>query len=174
MSSTYSRICSSCAAFRPISVQITAPSSLRPRSENGLRPSELRPLTSSRAVSLGEWLRRELQRQAPRRAAQRGDLLQPQGGTDHNRDMAASLQHQTPALLARVSTARSRGRAWAGLASFFGRSASHTNDGARRAVKLTFTPRPLSGGRSVSRPYLLVDPYPRAALYRGERLGLRA
>jgi len=52
---------------------------------------------------LGERLLRELQRQAARRAAQRGNLLQPQGSEGCNRAVASPLQHRQTALLARLS-----------------------------------------------------------------------
>ena len=58
--------------------------------------------------SVGEWLLRKLQRQAARRTAQRRNLLHPERSADHDRSLAASLQHGPSALIARISTARAR------------------------------------------------------------------
>ena len=53
--------------------------------------------------SLGERLRRELQRPAQRRAAERGDLLLAPGGADHHRELAATLQCRSTTPVTRIS-----------------------------------------------------------------------
>jgi transposase InsO family protein len=57
---------------------------------------------STAVLSMGEWLLRELQRQAPGRAAQWRDLHHAEGGQDRDRRLAPALQHPSPALLARL------------------------------------------------------------------------
>ena len=44
---------------------------------------------------MGEWLRRELQRQTPGRAAQPRNLLFTEGGADHHRRLEKTRQHPT-------------------------------------------------------------------------------
>ncbi len=46
-------------------------------------------------IALGEWILRELECQAPLRAAQRRNLLQPARGEDPDRTMEEALQHNT-------------------------------------------------------------------------------
>ena len=48
-------------------------------------------------LAVGERLQRELQRQAPGRAAEWGNLLQSDGGEGADREMAQSLQHHQAA-----------------------------------------------------------------------------
>jgi len=54
--------------------------------------------------SVGEWLLRELQLQAPRRAAERGDVLQPRRGAHRHRGLATTVQHGPTAFLAGLPT----------------------------------------------------------------------
>jgi hypothetical protein len=63
---------------------------------------------------VGEWLLRELQRKAARRAAERRDLLHIEGGPDHDRNLAAALQQGAPTLVAGIPTAGTRGTRLAG------------------------------------------------------------
>ena len=58
--------------------------------------------------TLGERLLRELQRQTARRASQRRDLLHPQRGSNHDRDVAPPLQHGAATQRSRVETAGPR------------------------------------------------------------------
>ena len=93
---------------------------------------------------LGEWLLRELQLEAPRRAAQRRNLLHAEGSQDRHRRLAAPLQHGPAALVARLQAARPGGRAMAGFAtrtSFAG----HPSRGAKARHALTFKSDHLSG-----------------------------
>jgi hypothetical protein len=85
---------------------------------------------------LGEWLLRELQREAPRRTAQRRDLLQPGRGEDRHRELAPVLQHQAPALIAGLSAPGSGGHLVAGFATR-SRFAGH----ASRSAKTGHAPR---------------------------------
>ncbi len=55
--------------------------------------------------SVGERLLRELQLEASRRTAERRDLLLAQRGQGHHRGLAAPLQHDPPALIARLPAA---------------------------------------------------------------------
>lgn len=55
--------------------------------------------------AFGERLLRKLQREAPRRASGRRDLLQPRRSESPHRELAPALQHQAPALLARLQAA---------------------------------------------------------------------
>ena len=63
---------------------------------------------------LGERLLRELQLQAPRRAAERGGVLQPRRGEDRHRELATALQYTAPTLEPRLQAARAERRAVAG------------------------------------------------------------
>ena len=58
--------------------------------------------------SLGERILRKLQLQAPRRAAERRDLLQPRRGQSADRSMAAALQHCPSAQQPRLSSTGTR------------------------------------------------------------------
>jgi len=49
---------------------------------------------------MGERLRRELQREVPRRVAQPGDLLHAEGDTNTDRDVAQEVQHDPTSQLA--------------------------------------------------------------------------
>ena len=60
-------------------------------------------------LTLGEWLRRVVQRPAPGRTPERGDLLQPEGGGDRHRKLAQTLQHRPPARLPGIQAACSGG-----------------------------------------------------------------
>ena len=53
-----------------------------------------RSTEGTEAAPEGERLLRELQWQIQRRTAQRRDLLQPTGSTDHHRRMEKTLQHK--------------------------------------------------------------------------------
>ncbi|PTN03090.1 transposase [Rhodovulum imhoffii] len=55
-------------------------------------------------------------REAAGRTPQRRDLLQPRRGEDRHRELAPSLQHEAPALVAGGPPTGSRGRAGAGSA----------------------------------------------------------
>src|SRR5918998_2835260 len=59
---------------------------------------------------LAEWLCRELQLQAPGRAAGWRDLLHAEAGADRHCELAAALQHDPAALCSWLSTTRARGR----------------------------------------------------------------
>jgi transposase InsO family protein len=85
---------------------------------------------------LGERLLRELQLQAPRRAAERGGVLQHRRGEDRHRELATALQYTAPALEPRLQAARAARRALAGAAAFInhGRQADHALD-LNRATK---------------------------------------
>src|SRR3954454_7029943 len=56
-------------------------------------------------LALGEWLLRVLQRKTQGRVPQWRDLLQLEGGANHHRKLAQSLQYQAPTLCAWLSTA---------------------------------------------------------------------
>ncbi len=60
--------------------------------------------------SPGKRLLRELQRKAAGPVPEWRDLLVTEGGTDHNRKVAGSVQHQAAAFLARLPAARPGGR----------------------------------------------------------------
>ncbi len=79
---------------------------------------------------LGERLLRELQLEAPRRAAERGVVLQSRRGADRHRKLAPALQYPAPALEPRLQAARAGRRALAGDADHFnhGREADHALD----------------------------------------------
>src|SRR5215216_5669027 len=65
-------------------------------------------------LALGEWLLRVLQRKTQGRVPQWRNLLQLEGGPNHHRKLAQSLQHQAPTLCAWLSpagTARDRTKA---------------------------------------------------------------
>src|SRR3954471_3269053 len=65
-------------------------------------------------LALGEWLLRVLQRKTQGRVPQWRDLLQLEGGPNHHRKLAQSLQYQAPTLCAWISpagTARDRTKA---------------------------------------------------------------
>src|SRR3954471_18352063 len=65
-------------------------------------------------LALGEWLLRVLQRKTQGRVPQWRDLLQLEGGANHHRKLAQSLQYQAPTLCAWISpagTARDRTKA---------------------------------------------------------------
>src|SRR5215204_776484 len=65
-------------------------------------------------LALGEWILRVLQRKTQGRVPQWRDLLQLEGGPNHHRKLAKSLQHQTPTLctwLSPAGTARVRTKA---------------------------------------------------------------
>ncbi len=83
---------------------------------------------------LEERLLRELQLQAPRRTAERRNLLQPRRSRDRHRVLAPPLQNQTPALMTRVPPASYRGHPVAGFAVRT-RFASH----ASRSAKTRYT-----------------------------------
>ena len=55
---------------------------------------------------MGEWLQRELQRQAQRRTAERGDLLHPGRSQGPDRALAPPLQYRQAALITRLQAAR--------------------------------------------------------------------
>src|SRR3990172_2279867 len=57
---------------------------------------------------MGEWLYRELQRQASRRTARRRDLLYVEGSTDRDRELAAPLQRRAPPCLSGLQAAGTR------------------------------------------------------------------
>ena len=92
--------------------------------------------------SLGERLLRELRFQAPRRAAQRGIVLEPRRGENRQRELATALQYTTLALDHRLQAAQATRPAMAGPAAPInrGRKADHalvsnlaTNWGQARA-----------------------------------------
>ena len=56
-------------------------------------------------LPLGEWIQRELQRQTPRRAVERRDLLHTEGGACADRAGAEALQHGATAQCAGLPTA---------------------------------------------------------------------
>ena len=66
---------------------------------------------------VGERLLRELQLEAPRRTAERRNLLHAQGSSDRDRKLEAPLQYRTPALITGLQAARPGGGAMAGCAT---------------------------------------------------------
>lgn len=82
---------------------------------------------------MGKRLLRELQLQATRRAARRGDLLLSGRGAGRRRELATPVQHRPPALLAGLPTTRARGRALAGHAV---RTRAHRGAQADHALRL--------------------------------------
>ena len=54
---------------------------------------------------MGERLQRELQRKAPGRTIERGDLLLAEGGADTDRTMEKGVQHNSTTQLARIPAA---------------------------------------------------------------------
>ena len=150
-SSTCWRTSSSSAACRATSGPTMGRSSSPRRCGTGSRPSAPRPPTSSPAA-LGERLLRELQLQAPRRAAQRRDLLQPRRGEGRHRKLAAALQHQAPALLPGLPAASPRGRPVAGFATR-SRFAGHPGRSAQARHALRLNPdHPMGAGLLPLRP----------------------
>src|SRR5215211_9179611 len=79
---------------------------------------------------------------APRRAAQRRDLLYAPGGQDHHRGLAQALQHPSPTLLTGLPAARSRGRAMAGCASPASSATSSCDWASGRWVVIDHTEAP--------------------------------
>ena len=112
-SSTSCRTSSSCAAFQAMSVRTMVPSSSPRPCESGLPRWGPGPLSSSRKP-MGERLLRELQLQAPRRAAKWGGVLQPRRGEDRYRELAPALQYTAPALEPRLQATGALRRALAG------------------------------------------------------------
>src|SRR6516165_499234 len=89
---------------------------------------------------LGERVHRELQRSPARRAARRRNLLHSPRGPNRHRELAAALQHDQAARIARIQAASTGGicpclRRVAGCATPTG-SASHAS--ATASLKLTF------------------------------------
>src|SRR5262249_47964142 len=89
---------------------------------------------------LGERVHRELQRSPARRAARRRNLLHSPRGPNRHRELAAALQHDQAARIARIQAASSGGicpclRRGAGCATPTG-SAGHAS--ATASLKLTF------------------------------------
>ncbi len=84
-------------------------------------------------------LLRELQFQAPRRAVERRDLLQPGRGPDRDRVLAPTLQHKAPALIARLPSSGTTGGAVAGFATRT-RYAGHPKRGAKTCHALRLKP----------------------------------
>src|SRR5262249_14338960 len=89
---------------------------------------------------LGERVHRELQRSPARRAARRRNLLHSPRGPNRHRELAAALQHDQAARIARIQAASSGGicpclRRVAGCATPTG-SAGHAS--ATASLKLTF------------------------------------
>ncbi|MDH6638540.1 UNVERIFIED_ORG: hypothetical protein M2438_003715 [Methylobacterium sp. SuP10 SLI 274] len=60
-------------------------------------------------LTLGEWVRRELQRSSTRRIPEWRDLLHTQGGADRDRRLEASLQRRAPTCIAGIPAAGTRG-----------------------------------------------------------------
>ena len=90
---------------------------------------------------MGEWLLRELQRQAAGRVARWRDLLLAQGSPDRDRSLAAALQHDPAPLRPGLPPASPTGRAVAAVASLVtGRSGDHPALGAGGKNELTFQP----------------------------------
>ena len=124
----------------------TARSSWRRRCGTGSPPWAPDCLHRTRQ-SLGERLLRELQREAPRRAAQRRDLLQSGRGPDPDRELAPPLQYQAPAFIAGVSATGTGGHLVAGFATR-SRFAGHASRSAQTRHALRLKPdHPMGAGQ---------------------------
>ena len=107
----------------------------RGRSQDGLHRSGL---------TMGEWLRRELQRPDQGRAAGRRDIQFAAGGADHHRELAAALQRRSTAPVTRISpTSTGSILACACRVAVYAasiRSAGHAPSGVETNAKLTLLP----------------------------------
>ena len=147
-SSTSCPISSSCAACRITSRSDNGPEFIAKAVREWIAAVGAKTAYIEPGSPLGERLLRELQLQTPRRAAQRGDLLQPRRGQDHHRELAPPLQHQAPTFIAGLSPPGSGGGAVAGFA-IRSRFAGHPGRSAKTRHALRLKPdHPIGAGHS--------------------------